>query len=1043
MSSNNYVVYHLHSDDSLLDSCTKYKDYIDYAVSLGQKAIAFTEHGKPLHWVRKKQYCDEVGIKYIHGVECYLTRDLNEKVRDNFHTILLAKNYDGLLEINSLISRSTDEHHTYYVNRISFDEFLSISDNVIKISACLASPLNKLSVSDEMYDKLARHYDYYEIQPHNCQEQIDYNVHLAILSQRYNKPLIAGTDTHSLNKYKAECRKILLKYKNKSYGDEDTFDLTYKTYDELVKAFTIQSALTSEIFLEAIENTNKMAESVEDFMLDTSLKYPILYGTREKDRELFHKTIETKLDYKIKNNIIPSEQVSAFKEAIKEEERVFEKIQMDGFMLSMSELTSWCRDNNIPLGFARGSVGGSRIAYVTDIIDLNPETWHTIFSRFCNEDREEVGDIDIDVIESDRPKIFNYIIDRFGTDKTARVPAFGTMVDKSVIDCICGALNKYWTEENGDQPSPYSLSEAKKIKSEYQSNPQKTKEKYHKIFYYFDGLLDTQISQSIHPAGIVISPITLNNYYGVFHKDNDLCLMIDMDEIHDIGLVKYDFLVIKTLEIIRDTYHMIGKPFPLSHEIDWEDQNVWNDIIKTPTGIFQMEGEYAHSLLRQFEPKSIFDMSLVTAAIRPQGKSYRDKIMKHIPNHNPSELIDKLLENNLGYLVYQEDVIAFLQNVCGLSGSEADNVRRAIARKDHDRLHKALPDILNGYCKISTKPRNIAEQEAKEFLKIIEDAGSYMFGYNHSIAYCMIGYLCAYLRYYYPHEFITAYLNNAANDDDISSGTALAQEYKILISPPRFGISKDSYFYNETTHTIAKGIGSVKFLNASVSNELYELSKQKYDRFVDLLYRIKNETSLNSKQLEILIKIRYFSDFGNINELLRIVSVFDDLKSGTAVSISADKLNNVWYGEIVKKYSTNIGVNGNVLKKYTIKDMRSILNECEDFIKSKHLPEINTKNIMEFQKEYLGYIDLTTNNEADRRKLLIMEVIPLKNKQTDTVWAYAIFTRSVGSGKSARLTLYKEIFDKKPINPMNIIYAEDLYKNKSGYWYLQKYEVIE
>lgn len=163
-------------------------------------------------------------------------------------------------------------------------------------------------------------------------------------------------------------------------------------------------------------------------------------------------------------------------------------------------------------------------------------------------------------------------------------------------------------------------------------------------------------------------------------------------------------------------------------------------MLRSPIGIFQFEGEFAFQMLRQYEPHSIFDMSLVTAALRPSGASYRDDLMQHKPHRNPSSIIDELLADNNGYLIYQEDVIKFLQQICGFSGSDADNTRRAIGRKDEDRLKKALPQILEGYCEKSPQPREVAEQEAKEFLQIIQDASSYMFGYNHSVGYCMIGY---------------------------------------------------------------------------------------------------------------------------------------------------------------------------------------------------------------------------------------------------------------------------------------------------------------
>ena len=308
--SEYYFCYHKHTDYSLLDSCTNYKDYIDYEVSLGHKATAFTEHGKPSGWVKKKMYCDSKGIKYIHGVECYLTESLENKVRDNYHTILLARNYEGVKEINALISRSTRSDHFYYVNRVTFDEFFALSNNVIKISACLASPLNKFDKQSPLYQKLAKAYDYYEIQYHNCIEQKEYNTYLYYLAQQYGKKLIAATDTHSLNKYKGECRKMLLIYKGKSYGTEDAFDLSYKSYDELVAAFREQGVFSDEIFLEAIAETNRLADSIEDFTLDTKPKYPILYGTIEEDNKRFVDCVNNNFEAKLSNNIISADKAN-------------------------------------------------------------------------------------------------------------------------------------------------------------------------------------------------------------------------------------------------------------------------------------------------------------------------------------------------------------------------------------------------------------------------------------------------------------------------------------------------------------------------------------------------------------------------------------------------------------------------------------------------------------------------------------------------------------------------------------------------------------
>ena len=706
MSDKNYVCYHLHTELSLLDSCTNFKLYVDKAVELGQKAICFTEHGNIYNWVEKKMYVNKMGLKYLHGVEIYMTATLKEKVRDNFHTILIARNYSGLQEINTLVDISTQEDHFYYKPRITFDEFKNISNNVIKISACLASPLNRLG--DE---SLISYYDYLEIQPHvNSEEQKEYNKWLYEMSKKYDKPLIAATDTHSLNKYKAECRSILQKAKNIKFTNEDEFDLTYKSYDELVNMFEEQDSLPMDVVLEAIENTNHMADSVTDFELDTSFKYPKLYDNEE---EVLKKRINKMYKDKLKRGVIRRDH--RYKEMVHEEMRVFKKIGMVGFMLFMSELVCWCWDNGIPVGFCRGSCGGSMIAYLTDIIDVNPLTWHTMFSRFANESRKELGDIDVDISPSQRHLVYDHIIEEFGQDKTAYILAIGTISDKGTIDEIGRAL---------DIP----ISEVKKIKKEYEENPDRTKERYPELFYYFDGLINTAISQSMHPAGIIVSPVTLPDNYGTFWNDGKRILCINMEEAHEVSLNKYDILGLKNVEIIKDTCRLAGVPYPKSHEINWNDKEVWGHITDSPVGIFQFESPYAFKLLKDYHPTEVNSLSLVNASLRPSGESYRDRLIAGETNKNPSELIDNLLAPNHGFLVFQEDTIKFLQQVCGLSGSEADNVRRAIGRKQKDRLEAAMPQILEGYCKMSDKPREVAEKEAKEFLQIIEDSANYQFG---------------------------------------------------------------------------------------------------------------------------------------------------------------------------------------------------------------------------------------------------------------------------------------------------------------------------
>ena len=891
---NNYVTYHLHTMDSLLDSCTNYKDYIDYAIELGQKAIAFTEHGNIYNWVSKWAYCKEKGIKYIHGIEIYLTETLDEKIRDNYHTILIAKNKEGFKELNTLYFLSTKPDHVYYKPRLTFDEFLGISDNIIKISACIQSPLYKMYKDirekmdygipqedrQEKFIQLLNHYDYYEIQYHNMDNQIEYNQWLYEWSQMYSKPLIAATDTHSLNSYKAECRTILQYGKTDGvWGDEENeCDLTYKSYEELVKAFKTQNSLPMDIILQAIENTNIMADSVEELDFDTKDKYPVLYG--DKDEEMLWKILKIKYQEKVERGEI--EDNPKYWENINEEMRVFKKINMIGFMLLMSEIMSWARENNIATGFSRGSVGGSTVAYISDITDIDPIKWHTVFSRFANEYRVEAGDIDTDWYEDDRPKVYDYIINRFGVPNTSYILAVGTLADKAVIDTIGKA---YRVKTNNE--TEYTLDKIKEIKKEYENNPELTKKKYSDLFYYYDGLCGCVVSQSQHPAGLIVSPITLADNYGMFYgTDGQQILPIDMDECHELGLIKFDILGLKSIGVIDKTCKLIGTHFPKAYEVDWEDKNVFEDITQDSTAIFQFESDFAKQSIKKMHPTSVDDVCLCSACLRPSGESYREQVYNRQWNKNPSKIIDDLLSDSYGFLVYQEQTIAFLQQICGFSGSEADNIRRAIGKKQKDKIDKALPQILKGYCNKSNKPREIAEAEAKQFLKVIEDASGYSFNFNHAESYAMLGYVMGYLRYYYPVEFCTSFLNCAKNDEDINNGALLARSKGIKIEPPMFRHSNSEYGCESEHKIIYKGIGSIKNIGNACGNNLYTLKDKIYSNFIELLCDIFTNKLAQSNEIEKLIKIDFFREFGDINYLLINFNIFQLLYKRKTLKIA-------------------------------------------------------------------------------------------------------------------------------------------------------------
>lgn len=370
-------------------------------------------------------------------------------------------------------------------------------------------------------------------------------------------------------------------------------------------------------------------------------------------------------------------------------------------------------------------------------------------------------------------------------------------------------------------------------------------------------------------------------------------------------------------------------------------------------------------------------------------------------------------------------------------------MRRAIARKQKDRLDAALPSILNGYCENSPQPKEIAEQEAKEFLQIIEDASSYMFGMNHSIAYCLLGYLCAYFRYYHPLEFITSYLNNAANDEDIKSGTAYANRIGIRVTMPKWGLSKGDYFFDTEKRVIAKGVTSIKYMSAQLADELYALAHEKtYKWFVDVLRGLDEHTICDSRQLDILIKLDFFTQFGNQRELLRITDLYyQTFKRGQAKQIKKSIVDGTVLEPIVQKYAVGVTKSGGIAKSYTLLDVQSILREAEDAIKAVGMDDLRDVDKVRNFHDIMGYAGYVSGKEEDRPKLYIVDTFPLVRKRDQKQFGYSVITKSIGSGRDSRFTVFNGVYNANPIKKGDIILCKGFLR-EGQYFRLTAYEKI-
>ncbi|MGL5715965.1 MAG: PHP domain-containing protein, partial [Paraclostridium sp.] len=870
---NKYFIYHAHSTFSKMDSTMQPEAYTAKVKEMGHTAICYSEHGVVSNWIKKKQLADKAGLKYVHAVEAYLcsnTKDLDgRKIRENHHVILIAKNYEGVLEINDLVSLSTDEDHFYYRPRLTFGEFFAISDNVITISACMGGVLNKIDRDDPVFDLFVKKFDFLEIQYHNCPEQIAYNKMLAGLG----KPLIVGTDTHELDRYGLECRAVLMKAKGLD-DDEATYDLTIKTYDEVLDMFRVQDSLPEEMVIEALERTKELEDMIEPFELDYTFKYPTDY---EDEISLITKRCYDKIESWGLTDVYYSR--------VDAEVESFAKVGMCGFMLYMGDVAEYCIENGYPYGPGRGSCTGSLVAYLLEITDVDPLIWGTNFSRFVNDSRISLGDIDVDFAPEDRINIYNYIRNRSTDERSAYIGTFGKLSVKSIVDNVSRVLNKPLDEVAKIKDGYADIEkEEKLIKRIYENGGMDDEEyeekitrvesemrdyisKFDDIFYYYDGLNGVIVSEGRHACGMIGSPITLKDTVGMRWDDKKKCWVsqCDMKNVDSVNYVKFDVLSLKTLQVIKHTYAMLGKAIPKAKDMDWEDSAVYDSMTMSPVGLFQMESESTFANLCKFGASSVRELALVNAFVRPSCDSFREDIVARNFHPTPSQAIDDVLRETYGRLVYQEQIIEFLQVVCGFTGQDADNVRRCIGKKDMKTLETWIPKIEAGYIANSDKDEDTAKAECSEFLQVMKDAGSYSFSYNHSLAYSMITYMTAYLRHYHPKEFVASYLNNASDESDIVAGTQLARVLGIEIRNPKYGASEAKYSIKDGV--IYKGIESVLFVSAKCAEKLSEVSRNDLD-FEGVVRQALGYAEINTRQLKVLMKIDFFSQFGKAKKLV-------------------------------------------------------------------------------------------------------------------------------------------------------------------------------
>ena len=990
------------------------------------KAMAFTEHGSFFGWVNKKRHIESAGMKYIHGAEFYITETIDEKIRDNYHCCLYAKNYDGVLELNQLssISFNRDDNHFYYVPRITIDELLTTSDNVLVSTACLGGILHNGTdaIKDKFITFLAnnKHRCFLEIQHHNDVdgEQGRYNQYLYELSKKIGVPLIAGTDTHALNEEHLKGRKTLQKAKNVRFENEDSWDLTFKTYDELILEYQKQNVLPMNVVLDAIENTNRLADMVDEFELDETYKYPHLWEDSEA-------TFAEKIKEGIKRRGV--DKYPNYQEYLDRIEHELEAYRHNGaidFMLLMEDIIDWCVSQDIRVGYGRGSVNGSVIAWLLGITEMDSIKHKLNFERFMNVERVSLSDIDTDFPPSRIDEVKNYIFSKAGLH-CCDIITFNTIALKGAIKDVCRAFHYENIEYTPDtvkkkisewekrieghdsrdtdvrmpkdiivdiekysihKEVPYEyVSFANELSNLVDADEELARKQYPDIFELVDLVNGTIVSVGSHPCGCVVSPDTVSDKIGTFTTSTSIypISQIYMKEIDSLNYVKLDLLRLDTIEIINETCKLAGIERLTPDNMDITDVNVWNSMRDDTTQIFQWEGktgdDYIKKLLSDENIKKFQEvddnvdrmtlLSIGNSAIRPAGASYREDLANGVVRKSGSDAIDEFLKPTFGYLVFQCQIIDFLHQYCGFTMGEADIVRRHFAKKtgteddipvikdggymkDKDGNEKK-DHYIKGFIATMREKYGMPKEEAEDaivaFLQVIIDASKYLFSLNHSQPYSYEGYACGWLRYYYTLEFITVSMNiNIGKEDKTIALTNFAKKMGIEIRPPKFRHSKSKYFCDKKENCIYKGIGSIKFMNDKVADELYELRNNNYADFIDLLISL-SKTSINSRQLDILIKLDFFQEFGNPNQLLRYTQLFNDIYSKK---------------QFKKEKIKEMGLQEVDIRQFAEKESDKMFTKVDTYHLLKYLvaiievPQTSIVEKIKYQSELLGYISI-------------------------------------------------------------------------------------
>lgn len=1001
MRYNNYHKHDMYGNIRSLDCVVKPIEYIKRAKELdGDKAIFFsTNHGYQGNIHEYYTLCKENGVKLIVGVETYYVPNRFEKDRSNYHLIIIAKNQEGYKAINKIMSEA-NLTGWYYKPRIDDELLFSLNpDDVIITTACIASRLRDIDGSEEWIIKMKEHFKdsfYLEIQNHNERNQIEYNKRILKYAEEFNIEIIHANDSHYIKPEDAKYRDLFLKGKGISYDDENSFILDYPSYDEIVDRYRKQSILNEEQINKSLNNT-LIFDEFEGIVINDDIKLPsISDNPNEELRKILKKELKK----------IPKEEYKEYKEAVDYELDIIEKTHMeDYFLLDYHIVKKGIKDYNGRLtNTGRGSavsfiinkfLGFTNIDRLKSPIQLYPTRFMSV-ERILN--TRSLPDIDLNCCENE--PFMKATQDLLGEENCAWMCSFKPLQDLSAFRLYCKAIN---------------------IKESEYKDIVKDLDKYKNDKYWgeiikeskhFKGVIE---SIAFSPCSMVLYDKPINEELGLFKTKDGMCCNLDGYNCDKYKYLKNDYLVVTVWSMIREVCELVNIDIPTIQEFENLLDDKTFDIYKNglTCTINQADSSFATGLIEDYKVKSLEEMSAFVAAIRPGFASLLDNFIKRKPYSTGVKELDNLLKDSYNYLLYQESIMKYLIWL-GIPEPKTYDIIKKIAKKKfkEKELTELKLKLHKNWIRVVGK-----EEGFEETWKVVEDASRYSFNASHSLSYAYDSLYGAYLKSHYPLEYYTVALNNY--DGDADRTTRLTEELKyfnIKIKPPTFRYSQSKYFMDKKTNSIYKGIASIKYLNKECSEYMYTLKDNSYESFIDLLIDLQGH--INARQMEILIKLDFFSEFGGSNKLLNTYEMFNNLYQTKQVN----KNKYPYLNNIFEKFAEK-----ETARMYKL-DPKSldILKHIESQEENIDLPIVDR---IKCWLENVGSCDI-----KDKSRVNEYYVVEVGTKYTPKLKLYSLST-----GKMGECKIYKKVWENNKLEEGDVIKLIDYsYKNKrkliNGEW---------